>query len=61
MFQPAKIIAAVLHEVDIVEIPLTPNGQIQLDEYFSLIKDLPETPFGLIQAFASQYNCASRP
>jgi len=55
MFQPAKIIAAVLHEVDIVEIPLTPDGQIQLDEYFSLIKDLPETPFGLIQAFASQY------
>lgn len=48
MFQPAKIIAAVLHEVDIVEIPLPPDGQIQLDDYFSLIKDLPETPFGLI-------------
>lgn len=54
-FQPARILAAVLHEVDIVEIPFTPDGQIQLDEFFSLIKDLPEKPFGLIQGFASQY------
>ncbi|MFO0077702.1 MAG: TIGR04255 family protein [Planctomycetota bacterium] len=55
VFQPSRIIAAVLHEVDIIEIPLTSDGLIQLDEYFSLIKDLPEKPFGLIQAFASQY------
>lgn len=54
-FTPIRIKAARLHDLDVIEIPRTANGVVQLDQYFTLMKDLPESPFGFIHGFSSQY------
>ena len=40
--------------MDIVKIPL--EGQpIELDDYFKLVRELPQNPFGLIQGYSTAY------
>ncbi len=53
-FRPARIKMAILHDVDIVKIPLAGKA-IELDEYFKLVRELPQEPFGLIQGYATGY------
>jgi len=53
-FAPIRIKGARLHDLDVIEIPMN-TGPVHLDQYFTLMKDLPETPFGFIHGFSSQY------
>ena len=46
VFQPTRIRNAVIHYVDIVDIPRPPSGKIDVADYFVPSADVPETPFG---------------
>lgn len=55
VFQPAGIRLATLHDVDIVEIPAPKGVEVEMDEFLTIVKELPQLPFGLIQGFFSAY------
>ncbi len=60
-FCPSGIKCAELHYVDIVEIPPPENDVsaqdevVELDDYFELVRELPQTPFGLIASYKTEY------
>ncbi len=53
-FSPRGLKSATIHYVDIVAIPVE-NLTIDLEDYFRIIRDLPESPFGLVNSFASLF------
>lgn len=55
VFQPAGIRLATLHDVDIVEIPVLGGAEVEMDQYLTIVKELPQQPFGLIQGFLGAY------
>ena len=61
MFQPAGIRLATLHDVDIVAIPVPDEASVEMDQYFTIVKELPQNPFGLIQGFMNAYVTVSPP
>ena len=55
VFQPAAIRLAILHDVDIVDIPVCAGAEVEMDEYLTIVKELPRQPFGLIQGYFNAY------
>ena len=54
-FQPASIRKAVIHYLDIIDIPIPVEGKIEIRDYFPFVTDLPELPFGQVQFTAQQF------
>lgn len=50
-YQPAGVLEAALHYVDLVEIPIPENRLLASEEYFTLNVEAPETTFGPFGAF----------
>lgn len=50
-FEPAGIRQATIHYVDIIVIPVATT--IEIDEYFNVVRDLPEDPFGFVAGFTT--------
>ena len=55
VFKPAGTKLATLHDVDLVEIPAAPGAEVKMDEYLTIVNELPQQPFGLIQGYFSAY------
>ena len=53
-FQPAGIRQATIHYVDIVVIPFAGRA-VQIDDFFTIARDLPETPFGLVAGYSTSF------
>ena len=52
-FRPSRLISAELHYVDMIEIPIPPDGKIDLEEYFHLRVESPPS-LGLTWHFAAR-------
>jgi uncharacterized protein (TIGR04255 family) len=50
-FQPVSVRRAELHYVDLIEIPIPPEGQIKLEDYFNLRVEAPQD-FGMTYYYA---------
>ncbi len=51
-FSPPRLQRVTIHYVDIVNIPVE-GSSFNLEDYFLIIRDIPENPFGLVTNFAS--------
>lgn len=58
VFEPSQIRNATLHYLDIIDIPIPDSGKIELQDFFPHAADLPESPFGLTEAFVQQFQVA---
>lgn len=58
-FQPVGIRSAALHYLDIVDIPVPDSGELNLQDYFTYVVDLPKSPFGTTTHVAQEFqlNC----
>ena len=54
VFQPAGIRQATIHYTDIIAIPIG-GATIQIEDYFSIARDLPEEHFGLTVGFSTVF------
>ncbi len=55
VFRPSSLLEAELHYVDLVEIPIPPEGKIELQDYFHLRVEMPEV-FGPTWYFSTRLN-----
>lgn len=54
-FRPVKITNAVLHYLDVIEIPVPENDKIDLRDYFLYSMEIPEDPFGPMFNFSQSF------
>jgi uncharacterized protein (TIGR04255 family) len=52
-FQPSNLLAAEVHYVDVIEVPIPPEGRIELKDYFKLYVEVPEV-YGDIHDFSTR-------